>query len=556
MADPLGRLLCEVLDVPSPVIAVTQLISMTFDGLGYSGARLAELITKSDIEATYSRAGVASEMGLSLRQFFRYRARAIHLLSEQIKHVLSDSGSVPNPLHTLAELVGETSPDTAIAIYDLMEGSHDNEQLITRMSSEVDRGGVIPDAWVNECPEPWRPLCTVLQARCYELNGDSDAAQHRIALVRAQIAPDHPLKARIESEIRMVEVLRAKHRHNAADIHRLGQELRGIAVDDREKLTRALLIEGEGCVRLGILSEAKEIMRYVHRLARTNRDVRSMALLTLLFANVALMTGELAEADELATGAFFALQEQRPDAALCQMTVARARLPIGKKWSMLPDFVMRSERAWDRLGLEIIEARYLLRDAKFDIARETAARILEQSLASEFLGLAAHAAATIAACEGVRGEDAAEQKRYLQAWTLIAGIGDRLAACDVFTMPVLRPKDLGPMVVDEDLCDAISSRALIISKSAAACMDRSSSRRMNALWKGAIEFSGGTSALRVDLQAAAADLGFSGAELGILGQDLAITLPHERRERWLQRWNELFTAIQPNRSLPHIGQAS
>ena len=536
--DPLGSLLRDVLGTTTAMEAVTELISTAFQGLGYQGTRFAELIRKSDLEGDLSQAGVASEMGLSLRQFFRYRARAIALLSSHIRQLLGQFGADPNPLRSLAELVGETSPGTAIAIYDLMEGNHDNEQLVKRMRSQVDSGAEIPDLWIDESPELWKPLCGVIQARAFELNGDSDAAKSRIAQVRSAINEDHPLNERIEDEVRMIQVLNAKHRHDASEIHRLGRALRETAGDDRERLLRALLIEAEGCIRLGNLPEANDVLRYLHRVAQTNRDVRVMAQLTLLAANSALMTGDLSSADELASGAFFALQEQRPDAALCQMTVARARLCVGKRWKMLPDFVLRPEGAWDRLGLEIIEARYMLRDAQFAAAASIALHVYEYSLQRNFHGLAAHAAATMAACAGLTGKDREEQERYVEAWGLITKTGDRLAGCDVFTMPVVRPRDLGPILLDETMCAKITQRSL--DAGAQPLQRQSSKRLMSQLWNQAIAYAGGNSSALGELRQSARALGLTHEVLHTLGIDLALTLPYDRRERWLQRWHDGF----------------
>lgn len=137
-ADPLGRLLCDLLGVASPIEAVTRLIGATFARQGPHGARLGQLLMKCDVEGTLSQAGVASEMGLSLRQFFRYRARAIRLLSDRIRGLLGEPGRTPDSLRTLAELVAETSPNTAMAIYDLMEGRYDKER--THPAHEFARG--------------------------------------------------------------------------------------------------------------------------------------------------------------------------------------------------------------------------------------------------------------------------------------------------------------------------------------------------------------------------------------------------------------------------------
>jgi hypothetical protein len=241
-----------------------------------------------------------------------------------------------------------------------------------------------------------------------------------------------------------------------------------------------------------------------------------------------LLCGDLAAADELATGAFFALKEQRADAAFCQMTIGRARLPLGKRWTIPAENSMRPQRAWDRLGLEIIDARYLIRDAKFDAACDVAQSVYESSEAQGYGGLAAHAVATIAACNGLRGDDAAEQRAYVQAWSLIAVTGDRLAGCDVFTMPVVRPKDLGPLRIDEEFSEAIAQRAQTLAPGATVSADACAQ---------AIAFASGNSSLREFADELAFECGDDA--YAALGEDLALTLPFERRNRWLQRWNEV-----------------
>jgi hypothetical protein len=526
--DPLGRLLCEILGVPTPVEAMTRLINATFAGQGYAGARLGQLLLKCDIEGALSQAGVAFEMGLSLRQFFRYRARAIKLVSDRIRLLLGEPGQAPDALRTLAELVGETSPGTAMAIYDLTEGRHDAQQMIQRMRARVQAGGEIPNAWIEECAEPWKTLATAIQARAYELKGDSDAARACVERVRARVGEEHPLRSRVESELFAIDVLRAKYTHNAAQLYRIGRAMRAAASEDRtQQLTPALLVEAEACLRLGSLADASEMIRYIHRMARNNRDVRSMALGTLLSAHQALLCGNFAVADELATGALFALREQRTDAAFCEMTIGRARLPLGKRWHAPADVVSRPEGAWDRMALEIIETRYVMRDAKFGEAGSRAERLYSASMAQGYTGLIAHCAAIVAACAGMQGEEAREQQHYVEAWKHITRSGDRLAGCDVFTGPAARPKDLGPLRIDELFCEAIVQRIRQLAPDVLVSYD---------LCAEAIAFAGGSSAHRDAAESLAA---LCGDEVfAVLGNDLALALPFERRERWLQRWNE------------------
>jgi len=419
-ANPLGRHLCEVFGTTSALQAVRLLVDITFSGQGHAGARLADLIRKGDIDGRLSHAGIAAEMGLSLRQFFRHRARAVALLTSRVQTLVDGSLSSFHCLEMLADMVATTNAASAAAIYELLSGAEENEQLVHRMRLQVDAGFDIPDAWVNETPEPWKIIAQLLQVRSLVVNGSTSQAQAKLRKLRERLTEPQILSKEIQTAMLTTDAIRARQRHDPAKLQAVAKRLFETGASDHETAIAALLLEAEGALRAGDTNLAESLAREIRRMARASRDIRAAGRVTLLCANIALAANSLNEADELATGAFYALQQQPLDASLCQMTIGRTRLPLGKRWQLLPDVVLRPETAWDRIGLQIIGARYMLRDAKFDEAEELVQRLFDLARANRYDGLAAHALATLAACHGAVRNERAEQDAYVEAWRFYA----------------------------------------------------------------------------------------------------------------------------------------
>ena len=75
--------LCESLGVPDPVEAVVLVLHQIFNLRTATGRRLYDAIRLCDVEGLAAKE-VASVMGLSLRQFFRYRREAVEALAAKI----------------------------------------------------------------------------------------------------------------------------------------------------------------------------------------------------------------------------------------------------------------------------------------------------------------------------------------------------------------------------------------------------------------------------------------------------------------------------------------
>jgi hypothetical protein len=90
LRDPMGRLVCELTQSRTPHEAVRRLVERAFLGGGHTGLRLAQLVVRCDLDGTLSHEGVAAELGLSPRQFYRYRTRAVQMLAREIRRLVSD----------------------------------------------------------------------------------------------------------------------------------------------------------------------------------------------------------------------------------------------------------------------------------------------------------------------------------------------------------------------------------------------------------------------------------------------------------------------------------
>ncbi|MBV9271454.1 MAG: hypothetical protein JO165_10185, partial [Candidatus Eremiobacteraeota bacterium] len=251
----------------------------------------------------------------------------------------------------------------------------------------------------------------------------------------------------------------------------------------------------------------------------------TVAHLTLLSANRAFMRGDVAEAEELASAALLVLRDHHPDSTLCQSTVGRARLRLGKAWALPERATRRSADAWDRVAMEVLQARFDLRDANLPDAFDRATLVLDRSKANGYSGLAAHAAATLAAVAGITGDDALEQRLYIEAWRVTVDGEDRFAASDLFVFPGLRPREVGPVAITEQLLSTIDERYGALGGNGSVSADH---------WRAFVEFAAGTAAPQ---PRSITDTDYNLHALDHVGDDLALFLPPERRGRWNARWH-------------------
>lgn len=533
--DSLARLLCETTGTDTISHALQKLIEATFDRSVPSGRRMAQLIRRSDIEGTLTQTAVAGDLGLSRRQYFRYRARAIALMAQSLRSLLGPAARGYASLAILARLTAESAPAVALKIYDLIDGVPDSESVIQRMRAGLDAGIPLSEAWISEVPSGVRVHAEALLAHSLILNG---APLQGIALIeRLKLRSGPWISAAYEKQLLFAEVAFVRQRHQAELLADLARRCREVESREAAGALSALLVEAEAVLRLGNLEHFDELAPYLHRIALGNKDLRSVGRLTLLNADRALMAGDAARAEELATAAYLVLRNHHPDGSHCECTLARARLRLGKPWTMPERFLQRPESAWDRLACEVLQARFDVSDANLPDAFERASHVLERSRENEYAGLVAHATATLGAIAGITGDDELEGRLYVEAWKVAVAGGDRLCAADLFVFPGVRPRELGPLAIGAEILAAIRERFETIYDEPADVPVQTFETALRAL----IDHAAGEP-LRMPITIDAAAV----PAIGQIGEELSLFLPVERRERWISRWH---TAL---RRVPHV----
>lgn len=524
--DSLARLLCETTGSETISHAIQKLIDATFDRSIPSGRRMAQLIRRSDIEGTLTQTAVAGDLGLSRRQYFRYRARAIALMAQNLRSLLGPAARGYASLAILARLTAESAPAVALKIYDLIDGVPDSESMIQRMRAGLDAGIPLSEAWICDVPSGAHAHAEALLAHSLILNGAP--LQGVELLERLKSHPGPWVSAAYEKQLLFAEIAFVRQRHQAEVLANLAHRCREVESRETGGASNALLVEAEAVLRLGNIAHFDELVPYLHRIALANKDLRSVGRLTLLNADRALMAGDAARAEELATAAFLVLRNHHPDGAQCECTLARARLRLGKPWTMPERFLQRPETAWDRLACEVLQARFDVSDANLPDAFERASHVLERSRENEYAGLVAHAAATLGAIAGITGDDELEQRLYVEAWKVAVEGADRLCATDLFVFPGVRPRELGPLAIGTNLMDAIRERFETLAHDPSDVPAQAFESTLRAL----VDHSAGEP-LREPLTIDAAAL----PAIARIGEELSLFLPAERRERWTSRWH-------------------
>ena len=103
--DPTAKLVCELTDSRTPHEAVRKLVERAFSGCGHTGVRLAQLVVRCDLDGTLSHEGVAAELGLSPRQFYRYRTRAVQMLAAEIRRLVTGADDLDEVIGAFERIV-------------------------------------------------------------------------------------------------------------------------------------------------------------------------------------------------------------------------------------------------------------------------------------------------------------------------------------------------------------------------------------------------------------------------------------------------------------------
>ncbi|HEY8320459.1 MAG TPA: hypothetical protein VIG46_01535 [Candidatus Baltobacteraceae bacterium] len=430
--DPLARLLVRALHAASPIAAVRRIVDDAFADQGENGRRLRDLIVACDLDRTLTQADAAGALHLSTRQFFRQRADAISTVASRIRNVLAPALETERPLAALAELVGDSEPDAAVRIYEILEAGGETLD---------DSTGI---------------MTTLLAARSREAAGERAAARSLLANAECRVATLAAASSAVAYEIAALHCLRARHESRAAALASHASVVRRLAGDDRAAALRANLIEIESALASGDVAAARAGLEFAQQASYAARDGHALGTAVLLQSQLAFLAGDYRIAEEYATAAGFALRRQPADATAASVAIGRARLFLGKRWQPDERLEHAPPRGWERVFAGVVGARHLLLAGDHAGAVAAAERVMELAADLEYHGIWIQAAATLGACAGHTGDLVNEQRWYRAALKRFASLADATVGHDLFALPGASVRDLGPLAIDDDLLDLLA----------------------------------------------------------------------------------------------------
>jgi hypothetical protein len=218
---PLARILADVLSAPSCYDAVRTVIDQAFRKAGSFGSKLRELVYRSDIEGTATRASIANQMNLSARQYFRYRKEAISVLVSHINTLVQRPARDGEQLLVrLAEKLREQDPGQAAHIFESLAATDATGLQFSAeaVESRIEAGEALPEsvfvAFPREVSDRLAARVTVIHAqRCRR--DASTALGDR--LLRSYVEQEQPMPSPISSELARAVLVMARHAHGAYD---------------------------------------------------------------------------------------------------------------------------------------------------------------------------------------------------------------------------------------------------------------------------------------------------------------------------------------------------
>lgn len=432
-ACPLAQALCESTGIANALSALRYAIDGAFGSLPHE-PRLRQLLLIS-VDDDEQTSAALTRWQVSKRHFQRRRAKAVAILASHIRELIGGPQAVAmgdeesasrDPLETVAELIAGIEPSTASEILRA-DGSRCSVDACVRAMREYADTGRDFDGLQPPCTRHVTPaLFAVFRAQAAEIGGN--ATTETIDL------PDQP---ELRFELEWLNFLRARHRADAAQMHRVASNLNRLASRRAAWLSRAQLARADAKIRLGLLDDAAALLDEIDRRSLRNIAIVEYAWSIALRSEIFLQRGDDACAERLASGAYAVLAGRHFAAWNCQATIARARLRRNGASSFQVRLGSTSPRSPGRVALDVEQARDLFARGDPATAARVARGAFERATARGYDGIAARAAAVLGAC---CGEEDEKLGWYRRALALLLRTRDRSIACDLFALGAQTPR--------------------------------------------------------------------------------------------------------------------
>lgn len=456
-ANPLAQAICLSTGIDNPVDALRHAIEAAFRPT-FQEMRLQKMLLAA-LEQENSLSQIRESLPVSKRHLHRRRAKAVTILAEHLRRTISgppdsvpqSNGHAADPLATLAGLISHIEPALASNLLGLGGHQIPAEAKILSILERVHKGADISqEAGVERFIGS--SLFAIFAAQAAEIGGVCRTPEGRLwaALTHSEREPVNSAELRFELE--WLSLIRARHRGDVRQMACVTRNLRRLAKDRGGWTLRSLLADAEASIRGANADAAIALLDDAVRLGARDFAVIELALASALRAELALRRNEDGSAERFASGAYLVLRGRHAAAYRCQSVLARAQIRLGRRWNAPPGAGTLAREAWDRVSLTIESARHHLVNGDAERTRVIAAEAFDICEAQAYGGLAARAAATIAATY-----DDTECKRgwAFRALRHLLPTRDRLNSCDLFVLERIAPQRQLQLSEDPGFCEIL-----------------------------------------------------------------------------------------------------
>ncbi|HET9393649.1 MAG TPA: hypothetical protein VFO29_09065 [Candidatus Rubrimentiphilum sp.] len=465
--NPIGQMLFEASSAPTAYDAVIALIGETFDARTVRGQRLLELLRLTDIEGDLPMVSVARQMGLSPRQYFRYRGEAVDALAERLESIFARRSSTTQAAQKLTTLLADVDPAAAMTV--LGPSPDSNLQRLTAALAAGER--VDPQDLAQ-----WDPVQQAIGMIRISVDrfarGDRQEAQ--TILERLRYTP-----ALAESQQAAFEFLCATYvravLYDSTDAAAQIAERACAAAESEEQKTRAMLTQLETAVRKGQNKIAESFLRLLEPIIVSSGGLRELSHFASVSAGVAFLNCDWAAAAATLRPAALALQHRMTDYFRLLTMANRIELAGGVELDLPgPADGWQSDDSFARLFYGFTQHR---------LSSAVDSKMLADDLdRAQAMGAGILVGYGLATQGLLGGEDA--KACLIRAWVSLAAIGDAFVAHDAFVLRENNRYSCEDLIVDEVFLEEFRRVMLLRHPNHALIEGRDA--KATSWWRGAI----------------------------------------------------------------------
>lgn len=527
--SPLALAIQSTVGAATTYEAVLSVIERSLGEYGREGRELLTLLKRCDIDGDATPLGVAYELNLSTRQFYRYRARAVGIIVSFLDGLFRMRAVDANPIRALARLTQPLDPQAALKIYALDGVAKSEDHSMMEASISAGNATTEIEAALSNSPQTLRVRAKLASA--FARRGNSSKARATINQLRRALASgDAWMHEGIEVEIALTEFLLARYEGAPEIMLQIAGKIRALAGTKTAAHLQAALCEAQAALHAGDFGSSLAALRALVNLPAVHQNPSLMGEIVLRIGETFFAVGDIPDAQRHAAAAGLTLRHIPYLKAECELLLGRIRLVSGGA----PEIAtVSSDSSHDSLMAASIRARGLLAQAQVEQGEELAHAVLCASREMNFNGLVIWNLATLAGASFIKNDAIAGGASAAEAWALLMRVRDCKIASDAFVCAGIGNFGLGPLCVDaafEDLLDgAIAVAFPDTAVGGIADARRVFSRAVRLLVESLLSRTDVCSALALESEEIAKALRLGGTPVHLLRRHqrgIAVTLSH------------------------------